>query len=1018
MHDDSNSTDLTILGHAPQVLARAFDAARDKTLDHRNRLRLKFAFVDTLLRYLFAVLAAENAGLGRPAPAEFKLLTNKLATPAWGDWSKAIEALARSILTASGKPVAPEFAALIVEPDQAGGLQPTDFYMALRMLIDLRNEVAHEDGSVFCTEEQAGQHLKATINPALNRLAAPLRIFVRRPLLTVVDGSRHLFTGEVVTSFLRLAGEKPEKIDRRSDVPPALRAGYPFLLDENGTALYLAPFIMMEGAADTGSPTPRLIDGWDDKTKQPTYDSPDGKRRRPLLSPPEGMPEAKGELLTLPATLFRQEAAVAPEIAAELVTARRIPVRVEIPGLEIDEERPLGSGASGTVYRARWKPGGGGPKEWLALKVLRDTTLAEIQRQRLEGEYEVLRRIPHRCLPRVHTFGYEPLPYFLMDKVEGTSLQARIERKPLPLETVVWLAREILDVLEIVHDEGVIHRDLKPSNIMITEDDSSLKVIDFGIAITDPSRRITGSLELLGTHGYAAPEQFEKGDIDERVDIYGLGRVLQEALLGGRLDRMDTIPPGMRAIIHRATQPNREHRFRSAEEMRDAIDQRQAGGWEGAPVQENSPLDANHHLLELKHSIEGVWVYDALEMTTGRREAIALAVEPNAREKLLESVKRQPEGACTAQITGVHAILYAVLPPNDEAERLDRLLRGRALWTLRRIAAPARKHAVEAATPHGDEEPEFRRALLGRLEEVKRMVDRTDSEHDVLAACLEASSTMESILLSWSLFAQRPGTVDMERWRACPPTLGGIVGWIGKLRLPYERSGELLESVGRVATIRNQLAHARTGASAQEVSHAVVFACSCLEAAVTAVVPKAGPFDRPPYLTFDHAHQVWRLLRPIQDDDRFEVFDFRWHRRYDLEETAGAKAATAVQAREAALCMYLATRPYAGEVVQQAIPSTNVKERSPSRRREADIAVYAPGGEIVLVAEVKAAGTTALRRTRLEEQLWMTARAFKAPFALLDEEGSRTWFAVDPDQGLNEIPDDGAIVERFPRPAP
>ena len=90
--------------------------------------------------------------------------------------------------------------------------------------------------------------------------------------------------------------------------------------------------------------------------------------------------------------------------------------------------------------------------------------------------------------------------------------------------------------------------------------------------------------------------------------------------------------------------------------MRDAIDQRQAGGWEGAPVQENSPLDANHHLLELKHSFEGVWIYDSLEMTSGRREAIALAVEPPAREQLLKAVKRQPEGACVTQSTEVHAI--------------------------------------------------------------------------------------------------------------------------------------------------------------------------------------------------------------------------------------------------------------------------------------------------------------------------------------------------------------------------
>ena len=1014
MSDQSNSTELTILGHAPQMVARAFDQARSPIGDSRDRLRHKFAFVDTLLRYLFAVLAAENAGLGQPVPDGCRSLSNRLANPAWGDWSKAVEALARSIVAAPGKAVAPEFATLIVAPNKADSLEPTDFHAALITLIDLRNTIAHEDGSLFCTEEQAGQHVKKAVTPALRRLASCLRIFVRRPLLYVVDSGQHLLGGDVVTSYLRLVGEKPEKMDRRTETPPVLKPRFPFLLDEGGTALYLSPFVMVEGAPGTGTPTPRLIDGWDEDLRQPTYDAYDGTRRKALLNPTPDMPKSAGDLLDMPAKSFRHEAAVSQEIAAELVTARRIPVRFEIPGLEIDQDRPLGTGASGTVYRARWKPGGGGPKEWLALKILRDTTLADIQRHRLEGEYDVLSRIQHRCLPNVHMFGYEPLPYFLMDKVDGTSLQARIERKPLPLETVVWLAREILDVLEVVHDEGVVHRDLKPSNIMITEDDSAVKVIDFGIAVTDPRRRFTGSLELLGTHGYAAPEQFEKGDIDHRVDIYGLGRVLQEALLGGRFDRMDTIPPGMRAIIHRATQPNREHRFSSAAEMRDAIDQRQAGGWEGAPVQENSPLDANHHLLELKHSFDGVWIYDSLEMTSGRREAIALAVEPPAREQLLKAVKRQPEGACVTQSTEVHAILFTVLPPGDEAERLDRLLRGRSLWTPWRTRKAARATAPEplpAELLHG--EGNLRHALLARLAEVKRMIEKSGTESEVLANCLEAASTIESVMLVWSLFAAPSGTISDDRWRSCPPTLSGIVGWIGKLRIPYDRSEALLDSIGRVASLRNQLAHAGTEGIGGEVMQAVVFACTCIDEAVNAVIPTAAAVEQPPFLGFDQEREVWHLLRPIQEEERFEVFDYRWHRRYELEEKAGSKAAMAVQAREVVLVAYLTARPYAGEVVQQAMPARNPKEQRPLRRRQADIAVYAPGGEIVLVAEVKAARTTALRRTRLEEQLWLTARAFGAPFALLSEEGSLLWFAVNPDQGLRSMPDDDEIIAKF-----
>jgi len=82
MSDQSNSSELTVLGHASQMLARTFDQARSPLGGNRDRLRHKFAFVDTLLRHLFAVLAAENTGLGRPAPDKCKSLINRLVNPA------------------------------------------------------------------------------------------------------------------------------------------------------------------------------------------------------------------------------------------------------------------------------------------------------------------------------------------------------------------------------------------------------------------------------------------------------------------------------------------------------------------------------------------------------------------------------------------------------------------------------------------------------------------------------------------------------------------------------------------------------------------------------------------------------------------------------------------------------------------------------------------------------------------------------------------------------------------------
>ncbi len=75
--------------------------------------------------------------------------------------------------------------------------------------------------------------------------------------------------------------------------------------------------------------------------------------------------------------------------------------------------------------------------------------------------------------------------------------------------------------------------------------------------------------------------------------------------------------------------------------------------------------------------------------------------------------------------------------------------------------------------------------------------------------------------------------------------------------------------------------------------------------------------------------------------------------------------------------------------------------------------MYAPGGNVALVAEIKAARTTAPRRTQLREQLLITAKAFEAPFALLKGDEGRTWFAIESNGELREMPDDSELIARF-----
>jgi tRNA A-37 threonylcarbamoyl transferase component Bud32 len=1017
MSSTSNSTELSILTHAPSMVARAFGDARSTIGDHRDRLRRKFRFVDVLLRYLFAVLAAENAGLGKSNLAICEKLRRKLTTPSWGDWCVAIESLAKSIVDSGGTPVAPEHLDLIVERNEKGCLVKSEFMLRLIELINLRNRVAHDNGSVMCTEQAAEQHIRDTVSPALRHIASRLRMFAKRPLL-YMEEFRELLDGSVIATFVRIVGDKLEKQELRLSAKPQIKLRYPFLAGQGGTVLYLSPFVMVEVDSETGFPDSLLMDGWTDSPPRPTYSGSEGQHRKPLALKRDGMPASVEKLLSLSAATFRQDCAVDARVARQFAFPSNIPMRAEIPGLQIDEDGILGAGASGTVFRARRITQSAVAGEWLAVKILHSTMLVDVQRKRLEEEYRVLRSIRHRCLPQVYSIGSEPLPYILMEKVDGSSLQARIDEKPVPFETVVWMAREILEVLILVHSKGVIHRDIKPSNIMIAADDSSLKLIDFGIALTDPDRRFTGSVELLGTQGYAAPEQFDGKEIDHRVDLFGLGKVLEAALARGG-DTSRTVPPGMRAILFRATQPNREDRFSSAAEMRAALDEREEGKWEGVPVQQHSPLDAHHQLRELKSSLDGIWIFDAIEMLSGRREAVALAVEPSAQEKLLNAVRKQANGACTTQMIGAHGILFTILPPDHEAYRLQRLVEGSPLWkdlhNANLLDSPESEPGI--LTPESAGTPCLLRSMLYRVREVTKTLAAADSENALVSACVDAVATITSLFSVWSLHRAAPGAITLEMWRSRPPYLHERIKWVINQKISGDTASDLFSSLNHVATLRNGLVHGATGVHPPDVAKALMRAFELLESALTADLPRSGPGEKAPYLRFDSSLRAWALLEVIRGKDRYELFNLFWHPLQSLAPDSGQQSekntsgeTTTIQRRVEMLLQ----RPYAAEVVVGGVPPSLNRARAAQSVSRADIAVYTRYGQIALIVEVRQSSPqNPLDSAQQEESLWLTAREFGSPFALLQHQNECRWFAVESKTGLREMPDDSEIVARF-----
>ncbi len=201
-------------------------------------------------------------------------------------------------------------------------------------------------------------------------------------------------------------------------------------------------------------------------------------------------------------------------------------------------------------------------------------------------EADTLMRLRHPNLPRVYgRFSEGARHYLVMDFIQGQTLEQRQEAaggKALAENDVLAWAAQLCAVLGYLHIQRppIIFRDLKPANIMVMAN-GQIKLIDFGIArVFDPGR--TRDTQVLGTPGFAPPEQYGKAQTDARADIYALGCTLYQLLSGYDpattpfalppiSSRNPSISPRVQQAIERATKLTREERFASADEFARAL---------------------------------------------------------------------------------------------------------------------------------------------------------------------------------------------------------------------------------------------------------------------------------------------------------------------------------------------------------------------------------------------------------------------------------------------------------------
>ncbi len=266
-------------------------------------------------------------------------------------------------------------------------------------------------------------------------------------------------------------------------------------------------------------------------------------------------------------------------------------------------ERVIGRGGMGAVFLAQQSR----PMRTVAVKVLLpgseyDPDQQKIFLARFRREADTVAKLEHKNILSVYEYeeamvNGEPLAYIVMPYIRGGTLRERMDDMRrrgarFDLNAVTSYISQVADALSYAHSLGVVHRDIKPANLLFHQD-GRLLLSDFGIVRLNAVPGLTSVGSFVGTAEYASPEQIGSNEVDARSDIYSLGIILYE-LLVGKVPFTDTNPfavmakqlndpvppvrtvrpdlsPAIEAVVMKALTKNPANRYQSATEMANAL---------------------------------------------------------------------------------------------------------------------------------------------------------------------------------------------------------------------------------------------------------------------------------------------------------------------------------------------------------------------------------------------------------------------------------------------------------------
>jgi serine/threonine protein kinase len=370
---------------------------------------------------------------------------------------------------------------------------------------------------------------------------------------------------------------------------------------------------------------------------------------------------------------------------------------------------PIGHGGMAVVYRARQDS----LDRTVAVKILSENLAASTEfMERFRREARTAASMRHPNVITVHDFGEDDrgVPYLVLEYIGGPTL-ADLMDAGLDDQRIPDLLDQIAAGLDYAHARGVIHRDIKPGNVLMTEDGRAV-LADFGLAWLLEGAHLTLTGGVIGTPEYMSPEQAAGSPIDHRSDVYALGVVLYEMLVGDRpfvaetpigvllmhlqdqapsvLDARPDLPAAVAQVIDKVLVKDPTERYSSAGELARAFRAAFAGRSEKPSVESEA-------LVEAEPVVAPSWEMEALDCPgCGQKMPPGAGICPKCKYMIpLDQLPRSPSRARLERREMVVNLLPQMIRWSPDGLQLARRLAAQALreatvdgWEPTSIGAP------------------------------------------------------------------------------------------------------------------------------------------------------------------------------------------------------------------------------------------------------------------------------------------------------------------------------------------